>query len=636
MWTLEYYFSLWNYLKGEDVDNIYHPLKTLSDSEKTKVIQLFENTLDQNCFNTDDYNRLRNFLIDWYATIRTFSTNEAGVSDPLTLPNSHLDELFRSFGYPYSQQLSLLSNNINVNKVNFFLDLVNLYKIKGTPQSIVQVLRYYGLPQVDLIEYFLKKDSETADLIFEGTRVAHTGPEILTTPSIKPYQVATDGDPHWFYKEYDLKESINQNAIALPSKTPYFSLKIYYDIARVQAIMALLARKLDEDYSEWQSTGILPDQDAFITSYGIPTSFVELYLIVLYIFNWRNYRRNIIPEKYSYYTKSPFDSDHYDDVFDRYEEIHERPRTRDEREAQLQEYFQVFTRQFSDNFIKTPEDVANALEAINPSLKAQIDDQIDIYPFVDLFGPFLTDLQTWITSYVTTSAPNLAYLVLGEQELKRTLGAVINFFKPYHARLISVDMSFLVNDRLKDSILMDDKITDRIEQITWDYITCNSIRCCPDTDALCGDADSHYSRSTYDCGSFYDVGACCDTKPGSLKVEIRDIIKDRLTCRNTVYQEEPYEEINYVQDPITHEWSVVKTLITPPSVNFDDVTISTGYSPFVETVSYASEDVLNAITNSNGAYVLQSGGFTRFDEGACFDTQYANDLCEIYIIDHTP
>ena len=268
---------------------------------------------------------------------------------------------------------------------------------------------------------------------------------------------------------------------------------------------------------------------------------------------------------------------------------------------------------------------------------------MDVYPFVDLFGPFIGDLQNWIDSYMGGSLSNLSFLILGEAEVKRSLGHIINFFKPYHARMISVDMVMLSEDRLTDSLLLDDHIVEKIVEHTWDYATCDGAPCCPESneDDDCENVEGygdyndnvlidselrgkrHYARGRYDCGSFYDVGVACDTKPGAYTLTINDTYIDRLTCRNTLFTEEPYEEISFVEDPVTHEWITVRTSI-PAIQNY----LTT---EFIETLQY---DFAPQGRQDASFYTVSSGGFVDFDDGGCFDSHYGNDVCEILVLDH--
>jgi len=640
MWILKYYFDIWNHLRGNEVKDLYSPLKTLSDSEKTKVLQLFENTIDQQIYDTSDYNRLKNCLIDWYTSLKTVVKTQEKIVDPFSLPDSDLDELFRSFGWNYSKKLSVLSNEINQNKVNFFLDLVNLYKIKGSPEGLMKVLSYHGIPDCEVYEYFIEKNPDHVNkLIFSGTKAAFTGREIVLPRPVKLYDIVTNDDPHWMYNEEELIYHINHTTkIGTISKSPYFSLKIYYDLINTQSTMAIIARKINDEYYNWKNNNVTPDQTTFISYFGIYTSFTELYLTLLYIFNYRHSPRTHIPERYSFYTDT--NPEEYNSIIQTYDKNHRqglyeytdpitgetinRKYDRTSRKIKLQEWYDKFSQPFNLDFIKTPEDVEKVLKEMNPSLKSKVDEIIDIYPFVNLYGPFMEDLQTWMISYMgPLVSRNLAYLMLGEEEFTRNLGPLINFFKPYHARLISVDMALKIEDRLTDSTFTEDGKYEKVVENVFDWVTCDGAQCCPDQQELCGDADSHYSRSTYDCGSFYDVGATCDVKENAHKLTITDYPIDKLTCRNTIVTDEPHEQITFVEDPITHKFHTVRTVIEEPERHL--------LHEFVENENYIS---MPGIYYGETGYMITSGGFPDFDCGGCFDSQYANDICKIIVVNH--
>ncbi len=95
---------LWNlmtYLKDGVYDNseLDYTLRLVADNEKQVSINFFKNTLDQVCFEKDDYLRLREMMIDWYASLRTMITIQKNAHDVFSQTNFQLNELFKSFGY---------------------------------------------------------------------------------------------------------------------------------------------------------------------------------------------------------------------------------------------------------------------------------------------------------------------------------------------------------------------------------------------------------------------------------------------------------------------------------------------------------------------------------------------------------
>ena len=137
--SIEDFWKLLDEIQGEETD-LTDAVKSIAKNEKTVSENLFTNIIDQLAYNSPDYIRIRSFLRDWYAAHRSLTTFQANVSDVYQMPNDQLDDLFQSFGYKYSTDIrDPISNNSSLNKINFFLDLINLYKIKGTPKALVDV-----------------------------------------------------------------------------------------------------------------------------------------------------------------------------------------------------------------------------------------------------------------------------------------------------------------------------------------------------------------------------------------------------------------------------------------------------------------------------------------------------------------
>ena len=282
--TNETYWALSTSTNGNN-QNLPSITESLAKSEKANAKFLFENRLDQNVFATDDYKRIRKFLIDWYASHKTLTTIQKKYPDPYSMSGDILDEVFRSFGYNFSTNIVTKGSIINHNKINLLLDLVNLYRIKGTPDSILGSLKYYGFNDIDLIEFFLKKETENK-LVFESTIVASNGN--TGTTLLKKYtefDTMISGDPHWFMSEQDILTYIDStsNLIALPSKSPYFSLRITYSSDEISSLISYLKRVAFDQYYSWRDTGVKPEVNANLSLTGTQCTFLELYVSTIYI-----------------------------------------------------------------------------------------------------------------------------------------------------------------------------------------------------------------------------------------------------------------------------------------------------------------------------------------------------------------
>jgi len=518
----ELYWKLFNIAGGGSEPDVTKVLDSIVKSDRSKLDQYFTNAVDQIAFDTQDWKRMRSFFIDLFAAHRSLITQAAGISDPHFLTNSELDELFRSFGYPESVRLQGFDENPLENKVQLFLDLVNLYKIKGTPRSILEVLQYYGIPELDIFEFWLQKKSE-GELEFKGEAVA--GTTVDPSPISLPFDLLTLGDPHWMMSESKVLQLDALNKINLPSKTPYFAVQPSVEIGIENAI---LVRLVQDQYQSWYDAGAvtkenLPPQDADITILGVTASLLELYLLTLYSFH-KDYEIGSAISKFACYDGTNTSTV---DIVEEYEEIISGPITRSNKDSKYTEYLDLFTRVREDHFLYNYNDATSnnsaelALNDINPDLIADLNSLTS--DNATALQSLLKDLAVWVRNNVGFGFVNLGYIFFGLNQLFEDLKPVINFFKPYRARLVVLELLNFRN-QLTESIPTEDLITDfEIGFDVNDYMTANSSPCCTvrDEPDICLDstAGTFYSRNTYDCGSYHDIGAVDDPTPIEMIIE---------------------------------------------------------------------------------------------------------------------
>lgn len=510
-------------------------IKSLADSERTKALSLFENTIDQSCFGTEDYKRIRSFLIDWYSSLKTQVTLGRDSHDVFVLPPDYLNELIRSFGYLYPADIP----SVNI-RVNFFLDLVNLYKIKGTPLSLKRALDYYGMKNVDFAEYWLRKN-EQGELIFRGVSVF---PPLIKIPWPDVKFGATSGDPHWFQTEQDVIELLERNAIRLPSKTPYFGLRPFFSLSEIQQTMAVLVRMMGDQYQTWKSTGTL-QKDIKLNLFNITVSALENYLACVYVVN----------TSFPYHETSLYGQDSYlcydgtsevvSDIVNTYENLTSYPVWNADdpegeiafRQARVDAFNDLFTRPNSQNYLKTKIGVDSAgdiLESINPDFKAVIDSYIASGKYYQILASLLQDLSGWIRIRISTNATDLISIILGVSA-SPIVARIINFFKPYRARLFATQFWYIIDNPTVDCVrIYDRRFELKVIEKIYDYATADSLACCGDDSTSCSDFDTTsivepllYSREYYDCGSFHDIGIVWDQP---LVVHYTSLIRDSLNC----------------------------------------------------------------------------------------------------------
>jgi hypothetical protein len=450
--------------------NITDALDAIAKSDRTKLEDYFSNVVDQSSFLTSDYNRLRKLIIDLFATHRSLATSSLRASDVHSMSNSDLDELFRSFGYPHSTSLRDFDENPLEQKIQFFLDLVNLYKVKGTPQSLVDVLQYYGVTEVDIYEFFLKKSSPSS-LYFEGKVVAGT-----TTNPIDitfPYLNLTQGDPHWLYTADQILELDKNSKVNLPSKTPYIGVQPIVEVDSFE--MTTIVRRCHDEFDYYRATGTVPTASAEITYIGELRSFLELYLSSVYMFN-KLFSVGRDTLRFMCYDGTSSDPEIIKAEFD--ELLNVVPTSRLDQKQKYAQFLDQFTRTQStptyNDFLVNSNSASYWLGTIAPDIKAQLDSAGE--PLEVLYS-LLKDMALWVRANIGYGFVNFGFILFGIQEFFKTLSPAINFFKPYRARILLLEQ-LQVKSRIPNSIVIEDAFDFYGEQTVHDFITGNSIPCC--------------------------------------------------------------------------------------------------------------------------------------------------------------
>jgi len=518
----ELFWKLFNIAGGGTESDVTKVLDSIVKSDRSKLDQYFSSAIDQIAFDTEDWKRIREFFIDLFTAHRSLMTQNRSVSDPHFFDNSDLDELFRSFGYTESVILKSFDENPLESKVQLFLDLVNLYKIKGTPRSILEVLQYYGIPELDIFEFWLQKNSPTS-LEFKGDVIA--GTTVNPSSVILPYDLLTGSDPHWMMSESQILQLDALNKINLPSKSPYFAVQPSVEIGIESSI---LIRLVQDQYASWASTGNLPPQNADVTILGVTSSLLELYLLTLYSFQ-KDYEIGTAINRFACYDGTNTAAV---DIIAEYDQIIAPPVTRDNKNTKYQQYLDLFTRPRADHFLYGTQTAQTVLNTMNPTLISELDSLSATN--ATILQSLLKDIAVWVRNNVGYGFVNLGYIFFGLNELFKDLKPVINFFKPYRARLVVLELLNFGN-LLTESIPIEDSVSNFTLDIeTHDMMTANSSPCCTEdidtTSYICIDttAGTYYSRDTYDCGSYHDIGAVDDVRP--IEIEIQQNFCEPFRC----------------------------------------------------------------------------------------------------------
>jgi len=141
--------------------NLDKSLATLAYGEKESTKSFFKTVLDQPPHITKDHIRIRRFIIDWYSAHKTLITKSRKSTDLQLLRSDEINELIKGFGFPYPRFITGKSN-----KISFLLNLINLYKRKGTSYSLYYILKLYGLTDIIISECWLKHDKNKKDPLY--------------------------------------------------------------------------------------------------------------------------------------------------------------------------------------------------------------------------------------------------------------------------------------------------------------------------------------------------------------------------------------------------------------------------------------------------------------------------------------
>jgi hypothetical protein len=474
--------DFWEILK--EIQNLPNKLtdnlKAIAQSEKASADNILGAIIDQIAYNSEDYQRLRNWWRDWYAAHRTIGTFQMGVNDPYSMPNDQLDDLFQSFGYDLSASIrNPTDNNSPTIKANFFLDLVNLYKIKGSPESIVKVLQYYGLTELDLYEFDLQFEDRSSrdsnDLIFKGLITAGTSD--IRSPLYLPFHLLTDQDPHWLLTETNIRTLVSQTDINFPSKSPYFAIKPIFSDKSMGISVATLVRIVQDQFYDWKFNGILPVKNGLATITGNEISILELYLACV---DYMNKVFAPIGYKGSNFLCYDGTNSNIVEILKEWDSITGKQITRKQQKENLIKWFKTFTRVTPRNFLQSITDASFYLNQINPTFVNALN-QVG-KTNVEILGTLLDDLGLWIRAELSYGFANIAYVIFGIDSLFSQLRDIVEFFKPYRARFIPIEeMQF--SNRLTETIIVEDGLSSNgigIEFLVHDWITGNSKPCCGD------------------------------------------------------------------------------------------------------------------------------------------------------------
>ena len=497
MFSIDDFFNIFNYLKtGDNNIQLDTITKNIATSEKIKVEKFFEETIDQEVFITNDYKKFRSLIIDWYSSFKTIIYHIKNTSDIYSLPENNIDELFKSFGFNNTQIISEMSHG---NRISFFHELVNLYKIKGTPYALSKLVSFLGLPGVEISEYWLQFD-EYYRLVFKSEKIISTSGLKESFNQTIPFSI-TEDDPHWTSKESDIIQLFNEHKISFPIKSPYVSIEPLFHFSDINQAQAIISKKIHEDYNQWVFNRSL-EKNIIIKDYEEEISFLELYLACIYLLkNIYNIDVGQTTGRFLHYNGT---KEKYEDIVAEFNYLENyKPISRQDKKEKIIEYLNLFTLDVENNLLNDFT-ALEILELLNPQFKQHVENitsfgyEIVIY-FIQKFSESSSRLgiSSFAISNLILDLGNSAFSFIKE---------IVGFFKPYRTRLLFDQKSFLINSPLKDSIIIEDSIEKEINLQFINHVTGDSK---PGYNPEKTDL-TYYSRQTFDTGSYFDVGVCMD------------------------------------------------------------------------------------------------------------------------------
>lgn len=473
MFNQDEFIKLLKYFKDGTESTL--DIKTIISAEnsKAKSATLFSENIDMQCFLTDDYKRLKELFIRWYAAHRTFVSTGKHASDVRSLPDSDVNELINSFGY--SEELGEITSE---NKIDFFYDLVNLYKIKGTPEAVERVLGYFGISNVELVEYWLQYDS-SKNLVFRPESLSNTD-SLVKAQDLDFDDIATP-DPHWMLTESQINQLFLTNKIAFPSKSPYFAIRPTNELSGgdLNPTLAILMRLVQDQYDSYIS-GSSPVKNIGFPFFNLNISLLDLYTGTVYAFNKIYNKTNDSSDLSSLYYTGSLNLTNAE-IIAYYNTLSDRVniKTREELEANKILYDSSFTKLRSTNFLTNLNTAGTVLNLTNPDFKTSIDYYFLISKEEEILNVLLKELTGWVQTNISSTTSNLLSIVFGFDSLDY-LKRVVNFFKPYRSRLILVEHIFKIDNPLRDSVIPSDSFTETITDIFIDFDTGDSEPCYPE------------------------------------------------------------------------------------------------------------------------------------------------------------
>jgi hypothetical protein len=165
--------------------------------------------------------------------------------------------------------------------------------------------------------------------------------------------------------------------------------------------------------------------------------------------------------------------------------------------------------------------------------------------------------------------------------------------------------------------------------------------------------NTFYSRDTYDCGSYHDIGAITDIAhdthhtngtgvPTDVHLDIEQRVDDRLRCYHCTDSTGCVDagcsdcvdsgycrflDYDCIRPPIDTDGYIYSDVTPDPLTGI----VSAEIRPGVYTTEYIDDATATQVFDSTNYTYYQTGGFADYDTGGMFDCTHGFDMVQITI-----
>ena len=445
-------------------------ISSLLVERRKKCEEYFDSVVDQPIYKTDDYLRLRRFLIYWYSALSVLTEKEKQVSEINFIDK---DLLLRSLGYDLYYLHSDTAKNTLATQIS------DIWSEKGTYLAMAKVLSLTDITDFAIYEYWLERD-KYEDLVFhpviiEGLSYS-TGEYEGFQPMDRHFEDVVKDDPHWQTTVEEIEAAEANNDIGLPSLSPYIGVAGTNKwLNNTELAMAWVNRVCDDIWKEYVNDpynfDIVKYRKYFFSPSNDNLSIIELYVAAGYMYNIL-YERDI-PEREATQSRNYFCGDEatlYNSVqyISARNEVFKRTNSRHERDELLRRK-EIEWKSKGRIFSETQEDNIAILQTFNPNFLSIIDNAIAIGDGYEFLGEILMMLDYIVSHSLEMRCNFLFMLYESPKDRVSTITRIFNYFKPIHVRLLELVTYLVIKDLPGDCYGMDEGMQTTIKQLLVDY-----------------------------------------------------------------------------------------------------------------------------------------------------------------------